>query len=368
MPLRVTAIVPRLPPAVDGVGDYALGLAQQLRQDFSLETNFVVGDPLWTGIKNLGTFSAKQVHKQSAKTLLSLLPREPSATVLLHYVGYGYARRGCPIWLVTALEHWRQAGDHRQLVTMFHEIYAFSPLWHWNSQFWTSPLQRHLATRLVMLSDRCLTSKQGYAKALSQLSRDKHVNIPALPVFSNIGEPESLFSLSERPRRLVVFGGRGSRSRVYQQSCQALEQTCRELAITEIVDVGPSLNFEIAPIAGVPVLRWGVRAAWEISQLLSDSIVGFFNYSLKFLAKSTIFAAYCAHRLIPVGVFYKGQATDGLEVDKHYWLGDFHQGIMNLQEGQVIADSAYAWYQTHSLPVQAKIFIKALDQVGLRYG
>lgn len=353
---RITAIVPRLPPAVDGLGDYSLNLAWQLRQDFGLVTDFIVGDPTWVGGTSVEEFTVKQVKGQSATALLDLLPTElqSSSTVLLHYVGYGYAKRGCPLWLVQGLERWRKAETNRCLITMFHEIYAFGPIW--TSQFWTSPLQRNLATRLAFRSDRCFTSKQGYAQILDRLSQGKHEKIPTLPVFSNIGEPENLSPLVERPRRLVVFGGRGPRSRVYQRSRLALERTCRELEIEEIFDIGPSLGFEIEPINGTSVTCLGVKMTQEISNLLSSSVAGFFDYPTEFLAKSTIFAAYCAHRVIPVGVFYEGLNVDGLEPGKHYWLGDRHPGNMDLLLGQAIADNALAWYQTHQLSVQSRVF------------
>ncbi len=356
---RITVIVPRLPPAVDGLGDYGLNLARQLRQDFGLETEFVVGTPSWSGEASVEGFGVKQVPVRSRAAMLELLPTESHsrATVLLHYVGYGYARRGGPVWLVEALEHWKKGGT-RRLVTMFHELYAFGPIW--TSAFWTSPLQRSLAKRLVRLSDRCLTSKQGYAEIVGKLSQGKHSQIPALPVFSNLGEPSQLPALVERPRRLVVFGGRGPRTRVYERSRLALERTCRELEIEEIIDIGPSLNFEIEPVNGTPVVTLGVRSVEEISSLLSGSVVGFFDYSIEFLAKSTIFAAYCAHQLLPVGVFYEGQNVDGLEAGKHYWFGDGHYNTMSLSAAQAIADNAYAWYRTHRLSVQARTFATCL--------
>jgi hypothetical protein len=132
------------------------------------------------------------------------------------------------------------------------------------------------------------------------------------------------------------------------------------LEIEEIVDIGPSLGFEIQPVNGTPVTCLGVKTAQEISSLLSSSVVGFFDYPAEFLAKSTIFAAYCAHRLIPVGVFYEGLNVDALEPGIHYWLGDRHQDAMSLLGGQVIADNAYAWYQTHHLSVQARTFATCL--------
>jgi hypothetical protein len=55
--MNILQIVPRLPPAIDGVGDYALNLARQLRQDFSIHTHFLVCDPNWNGKTELEGFS-----------------------------------------------------------------------------------------------------------------------------------------------------------------------------------------------------------------------------------------------------------------------------------------------------------------------
>jgi hypothetical protein len=357
---RIISIVPRLPPAVDGLGDYGLNLARQLRQDFGLLTDFIVGDPNWAGEASIEEFVIKPLTAHSIVALLDLLANEQlsSTTVLLHYVGYGYAKRGCPVWLVESLERWKRVASNRRLVTMFHELYANGPVW--TSAFWTSPLQKNLAQRLAVLSDYCFTSKQGYAEILDRLSQGKHVKIPTLPVFSNVGEPEDTPPLVERPRRLVVFGGCGPRSRVYERSRLALERTCRDLEIEEILDIGPSLGFEIGSVRGTSVVSLGVKTPGEISSLLSSSVAGFFDYSTEYLAKSTIFAAYCAHKAIPIGVFYKGQNVDGLEAGKHYLVADRHQGSMDLIAGQAIADNANAWYQTHQLSVQAHAFATCL--------
>ncbi|MBK1987842.1 glycosyltransferase family 1 protein [Sphaerospermopsis aphanizomenoides BCCUSP55] len=352
----ITVVVPRLPPAVDGVGDYGINLAKQMRQNFNVMTEFVIGDANWTGDDIVEGFPVKQVSTPSKTALLALLPHEQNSEqiVLLHYVGYGYARRGCPIWLVEGLEKWRKGANNRRLVTMFHEIYAFGAIW--TSQFWTSPLQRNLAARLVRLSDRCITSKQGYADIIGKFSQGKHSDIPTLPVFSNVGEPESLTPLSARPRRLVIFGGTGPRSRVYQTSQLALKRTCQELEIEEIFDIGPALKFEITPLNNIPVTCLGINSASEISDILSSSLVGFFNYPLAFLTKSGIFAAYCAHKVLPVGTWDEGRDLDGLVAGKHYWLGDRYEQKMNLADGQIVADHAYNWYEQHNLSAQARIF------------
>ncbi|MEH2160651.1 MAG: glycosyltransferase family 1 protein [Nostoc sp.] len=357
---RITVIVPRLLPAIDGVGDYALNLAKQMRQDFGLVSDFVIGDPNWSGAAFVDGFVIKQVTERSSAALLELLPnyQRSISNVLLHYVGYGYAKRGCPVWLVEGLESWRKTANFQNLVTMFHEIYAFNSIW--TSQFWTSPLQRNLATRLVRLSDQCLTSRQGYAEIIMKLGQGKHPKVPTLPIFSNVGEPKNLTSLSERPRRLVIFGSSGVRSRVYQHSQLALQRTCLELEIETILDIGTPLNFKIKPINNIPVICLGVKSAEEVSTLLLNSVTGFLNYPTEFLAKSGVFAAYCAHRLLPIGTWYKGQNVDGLQAGEHYWLGDNYQHQMNLSAGQIVADNAYCWYQKHQLSVQAYTFANYL--------
>lgn len=356
---NITQIVPRLPPAIDGVGDYALNLACQLHQDFGIETHFIVGNQTWTGATHIEGFPVSQVTVHSADILSSLLPSDLAATVLLHYVGYGYAKRGCPVWLVNGLQRWRTASTDRRLVTMFHEVYASgSP---WTSAFWLSPLQRNLAARLVQLSDRAFTSKQLYAKILYELSQDKHTHIPILPVFSNIGEPEQVLTLAKRERRLVVFGGRSNRLRVYQESLAELSRACQLLGIEEIWDIGLSTGLTLSTVSGVPVVAIGQRSATEISGILSKSLAGFFDYPTDFLAKSTIFAAYCAHGLLAVSARCIALPVDGIEPGKHYWFPDIPEtSLKNWGEIQAIADNAYTWYQTHNLSVQAKTFAENL--------
>lgn len=362
--------MPRLPPAVDGVGDYAFNLASQLRQDFAIETHFIVGDPAWVGATQIEGFPITQVTRRSAATLLSLLTllALPRTIVLLHYVNYGYAKRGCPFWLVDGLERWLGLGVNRVLVTMFHEIYASGP--PWASSFWLSPVQRNLAVRLAYLSDRCLTSRQGYAKILDELSRGKHATVTTLPVFSNIGEPEQVPPLAKRDRRLVVFGGRNNRLRVYQESLAALELACCLLGIEEIWDIGPPTGITLSSVSGVPIVERGQMPNTEISSILLNSLAGFFDYPTDFLAKSTIFAAYCAHGLLPVSARCRVSAVDGIEAGKNYWVPDDQTtSLRDLVEVQAIADRAFAWYHTHNLSVQAKTFAAHLaDNVATQLG
>ncbi len=361
--MQVTSIVPNLPPTIDGVGDYAFNLAKQMRQDCGISTHFIVGKSNKSKTTDLEGFFVNQVNVNSANALLSLLESNGQQLdlVLLHYVGYGYAKRGCPFWLVDGLQKWRTVRKNRCLITMFHELYATGPIWA--SSFWLSPWQKNLAVRLSRLSDRCLTSEERYAQLLHQFTLGKQASIPNLPVFSNIGEPEQVPPLAQRPRKLVVFGSSSNRQRVYQKSLASLEQCCQELEIEEILDVGPLINLDFSSINGIPVVRTGKRTAQEISTILLSSIAGFFDYNTEYLAKSTIFAAYCAHGLIPIGIFYSEQEFNGLSSGKHYWLADRPTGRLNLEVAQAIADNARAWYRTHNLSVHAQTFAAQFKEI-----
>ncbi|MBD2093917.1 glycosyltransferase family 1 protein [Trichocoleus sp. FACHB-591] len=355
----LTCIVPRIPPSVDGVGDYALNLALHLYKDSGLKTHFIVTDPNWVANKQLDDFRITQITTNSADNLSRSLSTSCSSTVLLHYVGYGYAKRGCPLWLAEGLKRWKKHASSPRLVTMFHELYASGP--PWTSSFWLSPVQKHLVTRLSHLSDSCLTSKQLYADLLFKLAPEGCPQLPVLPVFSTVGEPTQVLPLAKRSPQLVVFGGRASRLRVYQDSAETLIKVCQSLGIKKILDIGPPTGLNLSFIKEVSVVERGPLPVAEISHILSHSLAGFLTYSPSFLAKSTIFAAYCAHGVVIINSAKQRYSADGIEAGKYYWAPDMpNTALKDLTAMQAIADSAYAWYQAHNLQVHAKTFAACL--------
>lgn len=357
--IKIIQIVPQLPPSINGLGDYALNLARQLWKDYEIETSFVVGDRNWKGAGEIEGFLISQINDCSPDALLTLLSSDRTSPIVLHYVGYGYAKKGCPMWLVNGLQQWKTLFPQQSLVTMFHEISASGPFW--TSAFWLSPLQNNLAGRLAQISDRCLTSKQLYAEILTNLSRGKHHQIPILPVFSNIGEPDKVLPLSERQQRLVVFGSVANRARVYQQSQAVLKYVCHRLNIQEILDVGTPTGVNLSSICEVPILEMGEQPAKKVSDILADSIAGFSDYNPDFLAKSSIFASYCAHQVLPINVKGSASVVDGIKPGKHYWVPNPQSNELGDElNAQEIADNAYFWYQNHNLSFHGKTFASCL--------
>lgn len=363
---RVITIVPQLPPVVDGVGDYSLSLACQLRQDYGVITEFIVGSNTGDEQTVAEGFAIKQVKQRTSQALLNLLPEDPQVptTLLLHYVGYGYARRGSPTWLVSALRQWLNRSSVRQMVTMFHEVFAFGPIW--TSQFWTSPMQRKLAADLVRISDRHITSLTEYSNIIRRLAQAKQIDIPTLPIFSGVGELAYPVPLAERERHLVIFGGIGARARAYQRSWNVLMQTCSKLAISKIIDIGPPLPAPLPRLSEIPIEQLGQQPAAIVSQILANALVGYIDYPSTYLGKSSIFAAYCAHGVLPVVATERTSNplnhANQLVAGRHYIVADVQANLDDSELLQTTADQAYKWYQGHSLATHAAIFHKSLTQ------
>lgn len=324
-------IVPSLPPPVEGVGGYALALEEVLRERVGLPSRFL---------------PARRLPALTAEALGVALEETGARVVLLHYAGYGYHPRGCPSWLVQALERW--VGEGRRLVTVFHEVWATGP--PWRSSFWLSPLQRRLAGALARSSAGVITSLELYKQNL--LGRAPGREVSVLPVFSTLGEPASVPPLSGRARRLVVFGGPGARGRAFREVGEALEAACRELDIEEVYDVGPPLTKRPERIAGIPVRPLGVLPAAEVSAFLRGSLAGFVAYPAPFLAKSTIFAAYASHGLLPVSAWHRPRRE--AETPPPFWSPG------SQEEPQAVADRARAWYAGHSLDRHAAVYRRLL--------
>ncbi len=339
--MRIVQVVPRSHKA-GGVAGYAEALGRELAARCGIESEFIAaGDSLEA--RDLG-----------------------APTCLLHYVNYAYHPRGCPAGLSRDLGRWRLggaaagAGGERRLVTFFHEVYATGPFWR--SSFWLAPVQRRIAAALMRTSDRVATSLDLYGRMLAGLVPRRLPGLPGpgepivvLPVFSTVGEPDAVPALADRAPRMLVFGGPGARSRAYGPGQETLAAACRGLGIEEIVDLGPPLAMPLpATLDGLPVRALGPLPAAEVSARMLAARAGFLSYPTAFLPKSSIFAAYCAHGLLPV---CPGKvAASGSPPCWNPSLDVVGEGLAL----QAVADAARAWYLGHSIARQAETFRELL--------
>jgi hypothetical protein len=267
-----------------------------------------------------------------------------SDCIYLQYSGYGYAKRGAPLWLLRQLRSRRSS--IKKLGIFFHELYAFRP--PWKSAFWLSPVQRYVASGLVKLSDFWLTNQERSARWIAYRAPEKLNMI--FPVFSNVGEASDY--VRERRRRAVVFGSPQKRAETWSAIEGVIFEWAR-LRNLELHDIGPPLENrrlnQLLDRAGV--VRHGKLPLHEVSQMFSSSLYGVVAYPAEKLAKSGIFAAYCAHGLAAIVVSDRYEICDGLAPGMHYLMmpafNDDESPLLN-----EVGASAWAWYCGHSLDKQ----------------
>ncbi len=359
MSAQIVQIVPRLAPSIGGVADYASLLARRLREEYQIDSSFLVGDPAWQGPARLDQFSVERIDDRQAQHLERQLIKRDADMVLLHYVGYGYQKRGCPIWLVNGLKIWKRKYSRHRLVVMFHELFASGR--PWQSSFWTSPLQRSLAKSLALLSDHCVTNLTRSAQALVAMSGRPQSAFTVLPVFSNVGELPAPRPWCERKSRMIVFGGAEWRRQAYFDRRMDLAQAIETLGIDEVVDIG----LPCGDLPKLPVRHTvkGILTAGSVDRELTEARAGFFTCPAAYLGKSTIFAAYAAHGLLPVtsaGNTLRNQ--DGPFAGEQFLpVGDWAAAAP--EKLAAISQQAYQWYQRHKLGEQSQCYASMLDKL-----
>lgn len=344
----IVQIVPRFAPTICGVGDYARLLSAEMERSHGLRSKFIVGDPSWEGDSRALGVPVVKISKQTAKALHVELNNDSTPhRALLHFVGYGYQKRGCPLWLVAALRNWRRESSNRRLIVMFHELFAFGP--PWRSSFWLSPLQRRIVCQLVRLADQCWTNRRAYAL---QLWRSGRRPVEAWPVFSTIGEPITVSPLANRQPEMVIFGGGKSLEDLVSPRRHEVERICAILGLKRIISIGQRQSE--SRVGSVEFVEAGILPEGEVTNLLLNAKVGYLNYFAGSLGKSSVFAAFCAHGLLSLFPFDNPSHEDGLRRYKHYVTFDDIGNSSATLDLQSISDDARNWYAGHNLTATSR--------------
>jgi hypothetical protein len=350
MTMPILQVIPRLAPRESGVGDYAECLADTLEQAHGIRSTFVAAtekaDP---GPVNPGRFAAALRRAAFGQSAL-----------VLHYVGYGYARRGAPLWLPRLLREVRGARP-LPLVTIFHELYALGR--PWQSSFWLSPLQRRIAGQLARASDAILTPRTTSARWLRACSKGAPIYV--LPVFSNIGEPAAPPHWDRRVPALVLFGQASFKQAVLADAPRLLA-VCRKLGVEALVNIGAPVPMPASIVGALRVSDRGVLDAADVSHVLQSSRYLAFNYFPGHLGKSSILASAAAHGTVPVGFGVDGDAPEGLLAGTHVWGAEaLLRGHFEL-DGERTSAALQAWYRSHDRAAHARTLSAALRELVAR--
>lgn len=340
-------IVPKVPGGIDGVGDYALTIAKKLRDEFGCNTVFAT----------LNTASATNAVGFEVLSLDRLLDdsRRKYDHVLLHYVNYGFQKRGVPFRLLSILRALR-CQHHGKLLTIFHELYASGPLW--TSAFWLQPFQIHLAKSVGRLSDACIVSSDNFLSELKRMVPNAHVELHPVP--SGLGEPSlSPDQIADRdPHCWTIIGGTGLAERSLRSFRQLLPRIPDSVAPRKLFVLGGEDN----PVTRSLLVDLAVEsdyrprvAAPDASEILKTCSFGWFNYfhrpdvETSVILKSSAFASACAHGVIPVFP-HRGSAVshDGDRLPGPFFVEPDRCEIPGVQDRAKIAADIYSWYQRHT--------------------
>lgn len=356
-------IVPHFPGTFDGVGDYALNLAKALSADQGITTTFLI---------------AQRTPASSVQGYAVLSGLDPSTTaqlardhvhVILHYVNYGYQARGVPFLLRTFVKQLRPQLRGRW-VTTFHELYASGP--PWKSAFWLRPFQVRIARDMIDASNSCVVSNVPIEDAIH--AYDPHKKVHTVPVMSNFGEPELTDFTPVSTRRWAICGGTALIARSLRLFEQLRVLIPAAFAPDHLDIVGgredPAIVTAVDRLRNDLSVHYNPEVGVDLaSETLRQSAFGWLDYFGAgkmwpgMVLKSTAFAAFCAHGLIPILSHREDSiAVDGDALPGPFYLSQNAAHFPKPEELPVLRRRCYDWYQARASSRQAaRTYAEALQ-------
>jgi hypothetical protein len=351
---EIIQIVPRRTSRPDGIGDYGTQLAQAVFRQAGLRSLFISGTPAQLESPRADCWQTECALNRSGHALANQLSRHcrdrADRAVILHISGYGYAKRGAPLWLLNGMRLWRRTQKNGRLFGIFHELFATGPMW--NSSFWLSGMQKYVTRSLWDLCDGGLTTTAKYFDQLASWRPQMRQRLNTMPVFSNVGEPGFIVPPESRPPNMAVFGQAGTEYNIYAgPQCMLTRTIAEKLGVLKLIDIGARIDPPPAHLEQLTITSLGQLPPNEVSLQLMACRFGLLNYDVARLQKSGVFAAYAAHGVIPICIGSRTSPPPGLEEGTHFLRWPFK---MPADLG-AIQRSLRQWYQGHSVSEHAAL-------------
>jgi hypothetical protein len=342
MKANVLQLLPRAPGTFDGVGDYALALARGLRDRHGSDSVFI----------------AQEGHSQPEIDSFRIFPVETSSGVravmercdgiILHYVNYGFQKRGVPITLVPFLKSLRKECGGTLLV-IFHELFASGP--PWRSEFWLRPLQKKIARDLARLADARMVSSESQREQLEKLASGLRTEVQ--PVTSTWGELK-LDAMRERdPHSWIICGGTALVERSLCSFLDIVDRVPPKFAPHRLRVIGGANNPHVRALLNAPS-KLSAEYFPEIrleaaAPLLSAAAFAWIDYfatdkvPADVLLKSSTFLALCAYGVVTVMPRVSGTISIGNDI----LPGPFTAAHIPLDHDDTAA-AIFDWYHRHA--------------------
>ena len=326
------------------MGDYALTLAAKLRDEFGCATVFATPE----------MSSTTRTRDFQVRPLGHLSSGQQFDRIVLHYVNYGYQKRGVPFGLLSILRRLREQ-QRGKLVAIFHELYASGPAW--GSAFWLQPLQIHLAKSFARLSDECIVSSENFLSELRRLVPNARVHLHPVP--SGLEEPSlSPGQIANRdPHQWVIIGGTILAERSLRSLRENLAHIPNSIAPRTLFVIGGHENAATRSLLGkLPVeshYRPQIPGAGA-SEILRTCSFTWFNYfhrpdvAFSMILKSSAYGAACAHAVIPIFP-HRGTAISiaGDRLPGPFFIETHTREIPSVDDRPEIAAKIYEWYRRY---------------------
>jgi len=352
--IRILHIVPQVPPAVCGIGDYAWLLAQALRDEHDIQSSFLSAGTNWTKPEGVTEFPVYRLAELTTRALVNFVAARPGEfdAIVLHMSSYGYQKRGVPGWLASGWRQLSQMNPRPRLITMFHELFASGSAS--SSAFWLQPLQQHVLRIIARASDGLRTNREAYADWVRGVSAKKTPHVVAMPVFSNLGEPLHLPAWNERELSMTMLSWG-------IHSGEGLDVVVRKAA-----SLGGRLGMKrLHLIGGKPVQvpqdldldvkHHGFMNVADFSALLASCRLAYTAYSPQHFGKSGLMAAFAAHGLAVITQGREPILPDGLKsgVNVVHELMLQAEEVVDPLQLEKLGTALRVWYDGHSLKKNA---------------
>jgi hypothetical protein len=302
---RVAFIVPRMPPSVDGVGDYT---CQLLRHSARLNDSIIlVENNTYVSKQYLPEHLILELPKSSVH-FLSLLDLYNINTLILQYSAFGFSKRGCPLSLLKNIKNWSEKHPNNRLIVMIHELWYITKPWKYG--FYLQLLHQYLLLLTLKQATTVFTSTDGYCSTLR--TKLPTTQIAALPVGSNIVPKTQPSTLDKIRNTWILFGKQANRVSALQDFASWLPKLYEAGLLIQLSVVGPTDNESLSELENrllhslLPpdkVVQFGALASVKLSNLMSSCEYGIFAQTPLSWQKSTIFMAYAAHCIEVVAPF-----------------------------------------------------------------
>ena len=364
----LTHIVPTLPPQSGSAGEYAFILASQLRDQYGINSKFILCNPDWDGPTRIGEFVIRRLRLANEAGLWGMLASlKDHPSVLLHYDGCAYNKNGTPAWLYRGIKSWLDESNHgvnrnkQQFITIFHKMWESSTK-PWESAFYLQPLQQNLVKKLHSISQSSVVTTPHSQSFLETVAALKTWLLP-VPANLPIIERPQLNGGPETPLRVAIWGEplfRADTLRRYSNLLHTLDKANR-LACVMLIGrrfitseaVEPDVAFLKKNISSKRIETLRVSCLERVALALSQSDLILFPFGGRVAFKSGCFMSALATGC--AAVLCDGKDTFSLQEGKHFIACDdsasgiqhFMQ-IINSGELEQISTAGRTWYQRHA--------------------